>query len=127
MGSNFSFDTASLEPVVAHGGTEILFARVVDRLPNPGCIFVDLSVVPAGGRIGLHTHGPDDEEIYVIVDGEGFMTVDDRRVPVASGDVVVNRPSGSHSLENTGSTPLRLVIIDVGAGGRTPELATQPD
>jgi mannose-6-phosphate isomerase-like protein (cupin superfamily) len=41
------------------------------------------------------------------------MLVDGVIHKVATGDVVVNRPGGSHGLENTGESPLRLVVIDI--------------
>ena len=59
-----------------------------------------------------HRHG-DQEETYVIVDGSGTMVVDGTRLEVGHGDVIVNRAGGSHGLENTGTEPLRLVVLDV--------------
>ena len=41
------------------------------------------------------------------------MTVDDRSFGVGPGDVIVNRPGGTHGLVNDGAGPLRLVVVDV--------------
>lgn len=71
-------------------------------------------------NFGLHTHGLDDEELYVIVAGTGTMTVDDLQFEVGPGDVVINRPGGAHGLANTSRHNLRIVVIDNGA---TPEAA----
>ena len=109
-----SFDEAVFRTAVAHGGRDtIRFARATGDVPGSACNFIDLCIVPAGSSIGVHTHGPDDEEIYVVVEGRGRMTVDDRSFDVGPGDVIVNRPGGTHGLVNDGADPLRLIVVDV--------------
>ena len=63
----------------------------------------------------MHTHGPADEEIYVIVSGFGLMRVEEEEFIVGPGDVVVNNRLGTHGLINTGEAELRLVVIEVPA------------
>jgi mannose-6-phosphate isomerase-like protein (cupin superfamily) len=109
-----SFDDARFMTTVAHGGRgSIEVARATTGVPGSACTFIDLCVVPAGGSIGSHTHGVDDEEIYVVVEGHGSMTVDDETFEVGPGDVIVNRPGGTHGLSNDGDAPLRIVVVDV--------------
>ncbi|KMO36364.1 hypothetical protein VQ02_15485 [Methylobacterium variabile] len=115
-----SFAAASLEEVTAHGGARpILTRRVVGRTDSLN--FIDLTVVPSGSDIGVHTHADDNEEIYVVVSGNATMRVDGRTIAVSPGDVVVNRPGGTHGLWNTGDEEVRLVVIEVprGRAGRT--------
>src|SRR5262245_55952999 len=72
----FSFANSKFLATVAHGGRgEILFARVNHHEPRSGCNWIDLTVLSAGTSIGLHTHGPRDEEIYVVVSGQGRMSL----------------------------------------------------
>lgn len=113
--NRYSFAAADFQDVIAHGGSRIRFSRVVNRASSPGCIFIDLSIVRPAGTIGLHTHGLCDEEIYVIVEGEALMFANGETFAVGPGDVIVNPPGGTHGLRNTGSAPVRLVVIDVGA------------
>ena len=57
-------------------------------------------VLGPGADIGRHTHGPDNEELYVIVSGKGFMVLDGEEFEVGPGDVILNRPGGTHGLKN---------------------------
>ena len=111
----FAFGEVERSETVAHDGIgTISFARIVERAPNPSLRFVDLSVIPPGHSVGTHTHGEDDEEIYVIVAGHGEVEVDGRSYAVAPGTVIINRPGGTHGLVNTGNEDLAMVVVDVG-------------
>ena len=68
-----------------------------------------------GFKIGLHTHNMDEEEFYLILEGEGTMHRDGLTFLVRPGDLVRNRPGGTHSLVNTGSTDLKLIVFEVAA------------
>jgi mannose-6-phosphate isomerase-like protein (cupin superfamily) len=46
------------------------------------------------------------------------MRVENDEVDVKPGDVIVNPPGGTHGLANTGSEPLRMVVLDVAARAR---------
>jgi mannose-6-phosphate isomerase-like protein (cupin superfamily) len=98
----------------AHGGQgALLTARAIARAPGELVTFVDLTLLPPGTSVGRHTHGPDDEELYVVVDGEGVVELDGMELAVGPGDVVVNPPGGTHALRATGDRPLRMVVVDV--------------
>jgi mannose-6-phosphate isomerase-like protein (cupin superfamily) len=88
-------------------------ARVLNQPSGVGCAFIDLAVVPVGSEIGIHTHNLDDQEIYIVISGSAEMTVEGATFAINAGDVVVNPPGGTHSLVNTGDTPIQLVVIDV--------------
>lgn len=113
--SAFNFQSSAFEKVHAHGGeVAIAFARVLER--NRGAIrFIDFSVLGPGADIGKHTHAADNEELYVVVSGKGWMTLDGREFEVGPGDVVMNRPGGTHALKNIGADDLRIVVIEVQA------------
>ena len=74
--------------------------------------FINYTVLPVGASFGLHTHG-NDNEVYVILEGCGLYTADKEEAKVTTGDVLVNRPYGSHSLRNTGDIPLRVLVMEV--------------
>lgn len=114
----FDFDTAEMHEISAHEGVGLIqAARVVER-PAGALAFVDMVVLPPQTTIGRHTHG-DDEEIYVVVSGHGHMVVDGDHRDVAPGDVVLNRPRGTHELRNDGPDDVRLVVVDVRAPSKS--------
>ena len=110
----FSFDSSAFAWVVPHGGAkEIATARVLSGPQDAACDFLDLSIIPPGADIGIHTHGTQEEEYYIIVSGLGEMHVDGQTFSVRSGDVIRNRPGGTHGLRNTGEHEILLVVIQV--------------
>jgi mannose-6-phosphate isomerase-like protein (cupin superfamily) len=54
-----------------------------------------------------HSHDP--EQVYVVVAGEGEMTVGGETRAVVAGDLVRLSPDTDHGIENTGDRPLEYV------------------
>jgi mannose-6-phosphate isomerase-like protein (cupin superfamily) len=73
--------------------------------------FLYYMVMPPGTSIGYHQHGQN-EEMYLVLEGTGRMTVNGEERDVKPGDVLLNRAGWSHGLENTGSEPIRLLIYE---------------
>jgi mannose-6-phosphate isomerase-like protein (cupin superfamily) len=72
-------------------------------------IYVELD--PAAS-IGYHKHG-ENEEVYVILEGSGSMTVNGEERLVKPGDVIINKMGWSHGLVNTSNVPLRILVFEV--------------
>ncbi len=66
--------------------------------------------VPPGGSIGTHSHEAEDE-IYIVLSGQGFIIEDNSRTPVSTGDAILTGKGGSHGVENTGTEPLVIAAI----------------
>ena len=107
----------ALEETVAHGGRgTIRFRRVADGESTEGsCNFIDLAVLPPGASIGRHTHSPEEEEFYLVLSGSGRMVRDGEELRLTAGDLVRNRPGGTHQLENDGDADLRIFVFEVRA------------
>jgi mannose-6-phosphate isomerase-like protein (cupin superfamily) len=108
----FRFSATAFDQVSAHGGRGLVHTKRVFQAPDLGVNFVDLTIVPVNVEIGSHTHTHDNQEIYVIISGQAEMTVDGAELAVGPGDVVINRPGGTHSLRNVGDIEVRMVVIE---------------
>ena len=66
------------------------------------------------------------EEMFVILDGDGTLRVAGERVPVRAGDVIVIPPGPEypHHLINTGSVPMKYLSIST---QEEPEICYYPD
>ena len=49
--------------------------------------------------------------MYVVLDGEGVMTLDGQEVKVSKGDMILNPAEGQHGLVNNSSEDLDLLVI----------------
>lgn len=63
----------------------------------------------------LHKH-KQNEEVYIILRGEGIFSLDGNDYPVKAGDVIRVEPEVSRGNKNTGSEPLTYVCIQAKAG-----------
>lgn len=64
--------------------------------------------VEPGARQKIHAHDP--EQVYVVVAGEGRMTVGDDERAVEAGDLVHIPANTDHGIENTGEETLEYVL-----------------
>lgn len=69
---------------------------------------------PEGGQVPWHNQ--DQEEIYVILEGEGEMCLGDEKHTVTAGQTVFIPPEEFHQLTNTGKTPLKMIYCYGPAG-----------
>ena len=97
-----------------HGGIgcikEVNLFKNVDFATN--LRIINYEVMPPETSIGIHRHG-DDEEVYAILEGTGLMTVDGEERQVSSGDIIINKPFGSHGLLNNSNEDLRVLVFEV--------------
>ncbi|MEI7025345.1 cupin domain-containing protein [Paenibacillus sp. y28] len=75
--------------------------------------------LPPGTSIGYHPH-QDDEEMYIILEGSGMMTVNGEAREVRAGDTILNKPYGSHGLYNHSQRDLKLLVYEAANRSRSP-------
>ena len=85
-------------------GTAHKFACEIPDMDGAFTMAARLELEP-GASIGYHKHA-DNEEVYVIISGEGIYCEENREEPAAAGDVFLCRRGNSHSLKNTGAGKL---------------------
>jgi mannose-6-phosphate isomerase-like protein (cupin superfamily) len=66
--------------------------------------------LPPGCAVSPHHHN-DLEEIYYVLSGRGLMTVGDETREVSAGDAVYVPRGLRHSLCNTGSESITLILV----------------
>ena len=75
--------------------------------------FINYTVIPPSASFGLHEH-ENDNEFYVVLEGEGEYQQGDEKIRVKKGDIMMNAPFARHGLHNTGETDMRLLVFEVG-------------
>ena len=76
---------------------------------------VGMTVIPPGASIGSHAHG-NEEEIYLVMEGQGIAELDGEQQRVKKGDVMYNVPGGTHGLANDQPEDLVIFAFCVGVG-----------
>jgi mannose-6-phosphate isomerase-like protein (cupin superfamily) len=66
--------------------------------------------LPPGAAVAPHHHR-EIEEIYYLLSGKGVMTVGEQRREVGPGDAVYVPRNHRHTLENTGTEPIKLLLV----------------
>jgi mannose-6-phosphate isomerase-like protein (cupin superfamily) len=74
--------------------------------------FFDRVVVPPGSTIGFHKHGKN-EEMYIVLEGDGLMTIEDDEVTVGKGDMILNPAGGRHGLVNNSREDIDILVIQI--------------
>jgi mannose-6-phosphate isomerase-like protein (cupin superfamily) len=70
-------------------------------------------VLHPGASIGLHQH--DKDEIYYVLGGRGIFILDGKSHEVGAGKVMLTRPGSTHSIRQTGTDALQLLIVYLSA------------
>ena len=98
---------AKTEPGTHNGGGQTVGYSFFKDVPKLGLVFRKRALKPGSG-IGLHVQKED--EIYYVLSGTGTMTLDGKTVNVTPGTAVLTRTGSSHSLKQTGSEDLVIMI-----------------
>jgi mannose-6-phosphate isomerase-like protein (cupin superfamily) len=65
--------------------------------------------------VQLHAHKVQ-EQVYHVLDGEGLMEMDGRRVVVRKHDVIFIPPGVEHGITNTGLVDLTFIVVTTPIG-----------
>ena len=110
------------KPGRAKGTGEFECRYLVEEGENEnGLQFVHEDTLDPGASFGTHRH-IDSEEIYLILDGEGEVWLDDERWTVGPGDVLTLHKGQSHGIEAARDGTLRFLAIGVGGAKRKYEV-----
>ena len=85
-------------------------AFLKDALDITSCE-ISINSVGKGFKVPFNHRHKQNEEIYIIIKGEGVMTADDEKINVKEGSCVKIEPSVCRNIENTGSGELQFICV----------------
>ena len=100
-------DVARDEPGTHNGGGQTVGYSFFRSVPGLKLVFRKRAFKPGSG-VGHHVQKED--EIYYVLSGTGTMTLDGKTIDITPGTAVLTRPGSSHSLKQTGSEDLVVLI-----------------
>jgi mannose-6-phosphate isomerase-like protein (cupin superfamily) len=74
--------------------------------------FLNYTVIPPNASFGLHKH-ENDNEVYIILEGNGTYIFNQEVKNVQAGDIMINEPFSEHSLVNDGESDMRLLVFEI--------------
>ena len=72
---------------------------------------ISVNVVPQGFKVPFNHKHKQNEEIYIVLKGEGIITVDGEKVSVKEGSCVKIDPKSVRTIENTGDSEFQFICI----------------
>ncbi len=72
---------------------------------------ISVNTVPKGFKVPFNHKHKQNEEVYIILKGEGIITVDGTAVSVKEGSAVKIMPEASRTIENTGDGEFEFICI----------------
>lgn len=96
------------------------------KLENKGKIFIHNIMHLTGSEISInsvqaHTTAPfkhkhkENEEVYIILEGNGVMEIDGQQIDVKEGSVVKVNPAGIRSIDNNSDKELIFLVMQTKA------------
>ena len=98
---------ATPEPGPHKGGGQTVGYSFFKNAPGLKLVFRKRALKP-GAAIGHHEQKED--EIYYVLSGRGVMTLDGKAVEVGPGTAILTRTGSTHSLKQTGTEDLVILI-----------------
>ena len=81
-----------------------------DALELTGCE-ISINTVPKGFKVPFNHKHKQNEEVYIILKGEGIITVDSTKLNVKEGSAVKVSPEASRTIENTSDSNFSFICI----------------
>ena len=109
-----NFLECNMKDEVVHEGEGVCKHSVIfegEEIEAP-VSFINYTIIPPSASFGLHAH-ENDNEFYVVLEGEGVYQQGDEKVNVKKGDIMMNAPYTQHGICNTGEKDMKLLVFEV--------------
>lgn len=83
---------------------------------TPNFHYVHRTTLPVGGEVPEHPH-TGNEQFYLVMEGEGEVTLCGNKYPVKPLSLALIRSGGSHGIRNTGNVPLIYLCVETHLAG----------
>lgn len=103
------------QPVPANGFVELAVAQALNS-DGPG-FDAGIQEVAPGCFVREHVH-LENEELIIVLDGEGTVSIDDTVHPMRHGTILYLAPGSRHRFDNIGDGPLRFCFVLTPGGVR---------
>lgn len=74
--------------------------------------FIDRVVIPPKSSVGYHKHA-NNEEMYIVLEGQGEMKLNGKKVFIKKGDMILNQPFAEYGLVNNSDCVIDILVIQV--------------
>ncbi|MFG6359184.1 cupin domain-containing protein [Taurinivorans muris] len=81
-----------------------------DTLALTGCE-ISVNSVPKGFKVPFNHKHKENEEVYIVLKGNGILTVDNEKIRVKEGSAVKVMPEAVRTLENASEEDFRFICI----------------
>ncbi len=81
-----------------------------DVLELTGCE-ISVNTVPKGFKVPFNHKHKQNEEVYIVLKGEGIITIDGEPVKVKEGSAVKVLPAASRTIENIGDGHFQFICV----------------
>jgi mannose-6-phosphate isomerase-like protein (cupin superfamily) len=98
-----------VEGLFGGAGRFLRFPHYGEQDAPPFTVIAETEMAP-GAYAGLHTQ-PDQQELLYILEGSGIFRIDGQQQDVGPGDAILARAGAEFALSNTGSSPLRYLVV----------------
>ena len=97
-----------------HGGVgHIIFRRLLESQDFQAHVdFIDFTIIPPQSIIGTHKH-IQNEEAYLVVQGNPLVSIDDEENRLLPGSVAVVRSGQTHQLINDTQNDVSIFVVQV--------------
>ena len=72
---------------------------------------ISINNVPQAFKVPFYHKHKQNEEIYIILKGEGIITADNEKINVKEGSCIKIEPCASRTIENTGDNELHFICV----------------
>ncbi|MCX4274617.1 MAG: cupin domain-containing protein [Candidatus Gastranaerophilales bacterium] len=77
---------------------------------------ISINTVPKGFKVPFNHKHRQNEEIYIILKGEGVITIDGSKFPAREGSCIKIAPKSLRAIENVGDDKLQFICIQAKEG-----------